>query len=84
MKTLTLVGLVLNMIGTALVWRFGLPRNDVNREGSGALLAYTGDTKMQRTAKCYDLVANAGMLLIFGGFVLQAVALYLPNGTRHP
>jgi len=81
MRITILIGLVLNMAGTLLVWRFGLPAKEINREGAIGLAILKGDPAMIVLSKRYDRAASAGMLLIFVGFVLQAIGLFNLNSA---
>jgi hypothetical protein len=75
MKKLVLIGLCLNILGTILIWKFGLPP-DVNRHGHQALVIETTDQSQVITGKRYDALSHLGMGFIFSGFVLQAIAVY--------
>lgn len=74
MKTIAFVGLVLNTVGTALIWRFGLPQ-EVRRSGNSFLKFQKTDEGEKLKAKRFDLISNAGMGMIILGFILQAVAI---------
>jgi len=75
MKKLVLAGLLLNILGTILIWRFGLPP-DINRHGHQALILETTDESQVKIGRRYDALSHLGMGFIFSGFVLQAVAVY--------
>jgi hypothetical protein len=75
-RTVALIGLILNIAGTTLVWRYGLPEN-ISRSGAIHLVLGRVDEAEQKKAKLYDRLSNGGMLLIVLGFGFQALALYM-------
>lgn len=75
MRTIAFVGLLLNTVGTALVWRFCLPQ-DVNRKGNDFLILQGKNETEKKKAKRFDCASNFGMGLILLGFILQAIAIY--------
>lgn len=78
--TLNFTGLSLNILGTALVWKFGIPAT-VKSDGSFRITKVLGGEptpemkKTDRQVTIYRGLSNLGMLLLLVGFILQAVAL---------
>ena len=63
------------LIGTLLVWRYGLPRKDINRSGAQALILEQEDEGMKKEWVRYDLLSHIGLLLIALSFLLQKINL---------
>ena len=78
--TFTLLGLILNILGTAIVWWFGLPAH-IGRDGRISLTSIWGgepNDAMKETinrVKRHARLSNLGMFLIVVGFILQALDL---------
>lgn len=70
------LGLILNIIGVILLWKFGLPEN-INRDGLSLLALEGTDEKEKQKAKRYDKYSNFAILLIVLGFLLQLISNYL-------
>jgi len=61
------LGLIFDIIGAILLWRFGLPEQ-INRAGTSRLLLPGVDKAEIQKAKWYDHMAKWGLsLLILGG-----------------
>lgn len=71
------IGLLLGIIGTGILWKFGLPAK-VDRDGEQALIFEENDEKMIADGRKYDFRANCGFALLLVGFVLQLVSNFLP------
>ena len=67
------VGLVFNIVGTLLVWRYGLPE-PVNRDGAINIVAEQTDSSEARKAARYDCKARLGIGLLILGFALQLLS----------
>ena len=65
-------GLVLDIIGAVLIWRFGLPPS-VRREGHSYLLLEGTDEAEKAKAARYDRYGQIGIGLLITGFLLQLV-----------
>ena len=74
-KFLNIVGLLFNIIGVILIWRYGLPA-DINREGHVILVLEGKDEKEKSLAHKYDIMSRIGMFLLILGFVCQFIALF--------
>lgn len=70
------LGLVLDIIGAFLLWKFGLPAN-ISRGGHGRIIMETRDEAEAAKAEQYDRLGNWGMLLLGIGFLLQLVSNFL-------
>lgn len=77
-------GLILNIVGTLLIWWFGVPAS-LGRDGRIKIMDVWGgeaSEPMKDTARkvaCGRRLSNLGMLLLFLGFVLQLVALHMAH-----
>lgn len=73
-------GLILDMLGILIVFVWGPPQPKL-KEGSALLLsgaAYADeDVKTRRKRKIYTIRSRVGLFLIFVGFGLQLLAIYL-------
>lgn len=69
---LTAIGLTLNIIGTLLIWKFGLPA-PISRTGDVHLILEHSDQNEVKQAKTYDRLSLFGVLLLLLGFLLQLV-----------
>ena len=70
------LGLILDIFGVILIWRFGLPEQ-VNRRGESALLLEQTDESEKAKAARYDKWSRCGLWLILGGFFLQLIGNWL-------
>jgi hypothetical protein len=66
-------GLVLNIVGTLLVWRYGLPA-PLSRDGAINIIAEQTDNSEKAEAAKYDCKARLGIGLLLLGFALQLVS----------
>lgn len=67
------IGLVFDILGAYLLWKFGLPAA-ISREGTVGLATETDDHAEAAKAKQYDRLGNVGLILLVIGFVLQLVS----------
>lgn len=70
------LGLLADITGAVLVWRFGLPET-VSRSGSQFLILEQRDEQEAAKAKRYDSLAKLGIGCLVGGFALQLVSNFL-------
>ena len=70
------IGLVCDIIGAVLIWRFGLPE-PISRSGAIYIICEQTDEAERAKAKRYDHIAVCGVVLLVGGFVLQLVSNFL-------
>ncbi len=69
------VGLILDIFGVVLLFRFGLPP-DVSRDGTVGFALGT-DEREARRAKRYARISWTALGLIVTGFLLQIVATWM-------
>jgi hypothetical protein len=69
-------GLVLDIIGASLLWKFGLPP-DVSRTGSILIAAEQIDENEVRKAKFYNRVSFWAFLCLVAGFAFQLVSNFI-------
>jgi hypothetical protein len=70
---LNIVGLILDILGFALLFWFGLPPN-VSRDGSVFILLEQVDQTEKSKAALYDGAAWVALFFIVGGFIFQIAA----------
>ena len=72
------VGLVLDIIGAGLLWKFGLPA-EISR--TGAITRVTEGTDLAEAAKArkYDRVSWWAFLTLVAGFTLQLVSNFVAS-----
>ena len=75
-KLLNSSGLLLDICGATLIFRFGLPEQ-VSRTGTGALLLEETDEAEIEKARRYDRLGRLGIGLLISGFVLQLVSNFV-------
>ncbi len=81
MATSTIVnclGLVLDIAGVVMVWRYGLPEA-LSREGAQYIITEQTDQAEKAKAARFDLLSKIGLALIIGGFGLQLLSNFLKN-----
>lgn len=76
MKWLAVAGLVIDIIGVVLVWRFGLPQKEISRSGAKRLIMEDRDRAEIALARRYDRIAGVGLALLIVGFLLQLVGAW--------
>ncbi len=69
-------GLLLDIIGAILIWKYGLPER-ISRTGASYLMLEENDAEQIALAKEYDFWAGVGIALLVGGFALQIISNYL-------
>lgn len=70
------IGLVSDIIGAVLIWRYGLPES-ISRTGAINLILEQADEIEAAKARRYDCIARCGLALLIGGFVLQLISNFL-------
>ncbi len=70
------VGLLCDIVGTVLVWRFGLPQ-PLDRSGAIHLILEQADEAERAKAARYDRFAGVGIGLLLIGFSLQLASNFL-------
>ncbi len=69
-------GLILDIIGAIMIFRFGLPEN-IDRSGKIYRVTSGVDEEEKRKARFYDRMSPVGILLLILGFGMQLVANWL-------
>jgi hypothetical protein len=75
LRWFSVAGLVLDVIGAIMLWRYGLPE-EISRAGAQALILEQHDPAEQARARRYDRWARVGLTLLILGFVLQLVGAW--------
>ena len=70
------IGLVFDIVGALLLWRYGLPE-PISKTGAIHMIAEQSDQSEIDRAKRFDRWAHAGIALIVLGFLLQLISNYL-------
>ena len=73
-------GLVLDIIGVAMLYVFGPPAPKLLPDGS-ELLWIQPDEERTKNAQRHYFAAKVALVLLFLGFLLQVVANYIPAKT---
>jgi hypothetical protein len=69
-------GLVLDIIGVCLVWKFGLPA-EISRAGAMNLIAEQSDDPQIEQGKMYDRWSKIGLSCLLMGFVFQLISNFI-------
>jgi hypothetical protein len=72
------IGLILDIAGVVLVWRYGLPES-VSREGAQYIITEQTDERERMKAARFDLLSKIGLGLIIGGFALQLASNFIKS-----
>jgi hypothetical protein len=75
--TLAISGLSFGIVGAALIWRFGVPPRELNREGHVSIVLEQNDQSVKKAWRLHFWLANVGMLCLVVGFALQLAGLLL-------
>jgi hypothetical protein len=70
------LGLVLDIVGAVLLWKYGLPEA-LSREGHTYLALEETNEAEKAKAASYDKWSRAGLGLLIAGFVLQLISNFL-------
>lgn len=73
MRCLNIIGLILNILGTVLLYFFGLP-NRVDPTGAVNIVGEGVDEEEVQRAKIYGRLSALALSLLGIGFVLQLIA----------
>ncbi len=69
-KVLNSSGLVLDICGAVLLFKYGLPA-EISRTGATYIITEQSDEAEVKKARKYDRLGRLGLALLVGGFVLQ-------------
>ena len=72
------LGLILDIAGALLIWRFGLPPA-VSRDGRTTVAWLGADKSEIEKSKLYDRLSHLGVGLLVSGFLFQLLGLWVPN-----
>ena len=75
-KVVNSAGLLLDVVGVLLLFKFGLPE-DVRRKGEGYLLLEETDEAEIAKGRRYDFWARVALGLVVLGFVLQLISNFM-------
>jgi hypothetical protein len=76
LRLINACGLVLDIIGVLLLWKFGLPET-INRRGYSYIVREQTDETEILKAEKYDRYAKIALTLIVSGFALQFISDFL-------
>ncbi len=76
-QNVLLVAYTIGLIGSVLLWRFGLPYKDINRDGHVSLVLEQEDEAEKQKWKIYNRISHVGIGLIALSFFLQIISLFL-------
>jgi hypothetical protein len=65
-------GLILDIVGVILLWKFGLTEN-IDRRGLTVLASCEIDEEEKKKGRFYDFMSKVALLLLIAGFALQIV-----------
>lgn len=72
------IGLVLDIIGGVLLWKYGLPEL-VDREGRDFIVTRNVEQDQVAKARKFDRLARFGLGALIAGFILQLLSNFIPN-----
>jgi hypothetical protein len=75
-KLLNSAGLVMDIFGAVLLFKYGLPA-EISRTGAVHIIAEQSDEAEITKARIYDRWGHLGLASLIGGFVLQLVSNFL-------
>lgn len=67
------------LVGAILLWRFGLPYKDIDRNGHVRLILEQENASEKRQWKLYNRISHIGIVLIGISFFLQFLSLFLED-----
>lgn len=70
------LGLLLDIVGVIMVWRFGLPEA-LSRTGAQYIVTEQTDEIEKAKAMKFDRLSKVGLSLIIGGFMLQLLSNFI-------
>lgn len=74
--TINTIGLLFDILGAILLWKFGLPQ-EISRSGSICLALEQENKEEKEKAILYDKFGNFGILLLIVGFIFQAISNFI-------
>lgn len=67
------LGLALDMVGAALIFKYGLPPDDASRDGVQVLATQQRNERSAENARKYDKRSATGFWMLIIGFAFQLV-----------
>ena len=79
-QIVSMVAYVFGFLGSVLLFCFGLPRLNINPDGSESIDANLGsetESKNRNKWRNYDILSHLGITLVGVSFVLQIMSLWI-------
>lgn len=70
------IGLLLDIFGVIILWRYGLPET-INRKGYSYVIREEIDAEQIKKVKKYDSYSFIGICILITGFVLQIISNFV-------
>ncbi|MBC7369815.1 MAG: hypothetical protein H7343_23875 [Undibacterium sp.] len=77
------LGLIFDIGGATLLWRFGLPEVEVYRSGRIPAVYNPASPEQEKKIQKYDRLAKLAVVLLTLGFVLQLIGTEWPRFFPH-
>jgi len=74
--TTNTIGLLFDIFGAILLWKFGLPQ-EISRSGSVYLALEQNNKDEKEKAVLYDKLGRLGILLLITGFIFQLISNFI-------
>lgn len=73
MNYINSLGLIFDIIGVLILFKYGLPSN-VSKNGEVGMTFLTKDNEDEKKYKKYKFRSNIGLIIIIIGFILQIIS----------
>ncbi|MBP7806762.1 hypothetical protein KA057_03705 [Candidatus Gracilibacteria bacterium] len=70
------IGLIADIIGAILLFKFGLPE-DISRSGAFFIVTNQVDEEERNKAEKYDFWGKIGLILLIVGFIFQLISNFI-------
>lgn len=77
-EQLNSIGLVLDILGAIILFKYGLPEK-IDKDGHAHLLLEEVDEDEIKKAKKYKLYSSIGLILLIIGFLLQLISNFISS-----
>lgn len=77
-KLVNSFGLLCDIVGVVLLWKFGLPES-ISRTGASYFIREETDADEIRKAKRFDRLARFGIWFLIVGFIFQLISNFVPS-----
>lgn len=74
--TINTIGLLFDIFGAILLWKFGLPQ-EISRSGSIYLALEQDNKEEKEKAVLYDKLGTLGIALLILGFIFQLISNFI-------